>query len=191
MNRDKKRIRKEILGKRGALTEREVREHSLLIKEKLFGLREFKDAKLIMFYVSFRNEVRTEEMIEEAMASGKKIALPVTTPKKDMRPYLVFNLREDLAPGCFGIPEPKECPDREVNAKDIDMIVVPGVAFDREGGRIGFGQGFYDRFLHSILPRPFCVGLAFELQVLETLPLEKYDETLDAIITERQIYAAE
>jgi len=189
MNRDKKRIRKEILGKRGALTEREVREHSLLIKEKLFGLREFKDAKLIMFYVSFRNEVRTEEMIEEAMASGKKIALPVTTPKKDMKPYLVFNLREDLAPGRFGIPEPKERPDRKVNAKDIDMIVVPGVAFDREGGRIGFGQGFYDRFLNGTVS--FCVGLAFELQVVETLPLEKYDETLDAIITERQIYAAE
>ena len=82
MDRDKKRIRKEILKKRGALTERAVRGKSLLIKEKLFGLREFKDAKIIMFYVSFRNEVRTEEMIEGAMASGKKIALPVTTPKK-------------------------------------------------------------------------------------------------------------
>ena len=79
--------------------------------------------------------------------------------------------------------------DREVDIKKIDMIVVPGVAFDREGGRIGFGQGFYDRFLRGA--GPFCVGLAFELQVLETLPLEKYDETLDAIITERQIYAAE
>jgi len=206
MNELKSRIRKKILKKRGALNEREVREKSLIIKERFFRLREFKNAELIMFYASFKNEVRTEEMIEEAMASGKKIVLPVTTPKKEIRPYLILNLKEDLTAGRFGIPEPvpptrwDRADDREVNTKEIDMIIVPGVAFDRKGGRIGFGQGFYDRFLRSISPcasagqerhRPFCVGLSFEIQVLDNLPLEKYDEKLDMVITESQIYAAE
>ena len=190
MNENKNSIRKDALKKRRALSDREVREKSLLIKERLFELKEFKKAGLIMFYASFRNEVRTEEMIEEAMALGKKIAFPVTTPEKEMRAYLVFNLKKDLCPGAFGILEPKAISDREVHIKEIDMIIVPGVAFDRRGGRIGFGQGFYDRFLRSISPRPFCAGLGFEMQVLESLPLSIHDERLDAVITEKRVYAA-
>lgn len=187
----KRILRQEMLKLRMALSEQEVREKSFLIKEKLFGLSEFKEAGLIMFYVSFKNEVRTEEMIEEAMAAGKRIALPVTTSTKEIKPYLVFDLKKDLVPGRYGIPEPRIDRNREVEAREIDLIVVPGLAFDRRGYRLGFGAGYYDRFLRSLYasqPRPFCFGLAYEFQVVPLLPSEGHDEKLDMVITEKHIY---
>jgi 5-formyltetrahydrofolate cyclo-ligase len=202
MKRLKDKIRKEILAKRIALAEKDVREKSLLIKKKLFNLKEFKRAELIMFYASFKNEVRTLEMIEEAISLGKKAALPVTS-KQDgtIRPYLIFDIKKDLVPGYRGILEPKISNDvkeeRKINPEEIDMIIAPGIAFDKKGYRIGFGKGCYDRFLHSISSRtsrgaglsgPFCAGLAFEIQMVENLPREDYDERVDVVITERQIY---
>lgn len=199
MNELKSKIRKGVLKKRITLTEKEIIEKSLLIKEKLFNLEEFKKAGLIMFYSSFKNEVETGEMIEEAIALGKKIALPKTSRQDGIKPYLIFNLKKDLVPGLFGIPEPKAEAKREVNPEEIDMVIVPGIAFDRYGHRIGFGQGFYDCFLRSISPRigtlegqsrPFCVGLGFDFQIVDAIPADIYDERVDMVITESRIYEA-
>ena len=185
----KDNIRQEMLKRRLALSEQEVREKSFIIKEKLFGLSEFKEAGLIMFYAGFKNEVRTEEMIEESMAVGKRIALPVTASTKEIKPYLVFDLKKDLVPRGFGILEPRIEKKREIDTGEIDLIVVPGIAFDRRGYRLGFGAGYYDRFLHSLSPRPFCFGLAYEFQVVPLLPSEGHDEKLDMVITESHIYS--
>lgn len=187
----KEKIRRDLLRKRLALTEEEIREKSLLIKKKLFELKKFKEAEILMFYASFKNEVDTLDMIKEAITLGKDIALPVTLERGEIKPYHIQNLKEDIISGRFGIPEPKVSEEREVNIKEIDMIVVPGIAFDKYGCRIGFGQGFYDRFLHSVSPRPFCVGLGFEFQIVDAIPSQSYDEKLDMVITESHIYVSE
>ncbi len=199
MNELKYKLRKEVLKKRIALTEKEIKEKSLIIKERLFHLKEFKNAELIMFYFNFKNEVATWEMMEEAISLGKKVALPKTSMRGGIKPYLIFNLKEDLVPGLFGIPEPKAGAEKEVNPHEIDMVIVPGIVFDRYGHRVGFGRGFYDRFLRSISPqageseatsRPFRVGLGFELQIVDTIPADSYDERVDMVITETRIYEA-
>lgn len=189
MEEIKVNLRKEMLKRRLALNREEVMEKSLLIKEKLFELSQFKEAGLIMFYAGFKNEVGTDEMMEEAMALGKKIALPVTARTKDIKPYRVSDLKKDLAPGRFGILEPRIEKKSEIGAKEIDLIIVPGIAFDRRGYRLGFGAGCYDRFLHSLSPRPFSIGLAFEFQVVPRLPSEGHDEKLEMVITEKRIYS--
>lgn len=187
-NEAKGKIRREILGKRLRLAEEEIREKSLLIKDKLFGLNQFQKAKLIMFYASFKNEVRTWEMIEEAISCGKKVGLPVLSKKGDITPYLVRKLSRDVSEGRFGVPEPEPDESCKVNADEIDIVIVPGVAFDRLGRRIGFGKGCYDRFLRSVKPEVFCIGLAFEMQMVENIPVEEYDEKVDMVITETNIY---
>lgn len=189
MNDLKNKIRKEMVEKRDGLSEEAVQEKSRSIKEKLFSLKRFRDAGLVMFYSSFKNEVATGAMISDAISLKKKIALPVTLKKDSMiKPYMVNDPARDCIPGVFGISEPNRDICKEADAGEIDMIVVPGLAFDRKGYRIGFGAGFYDRFIHSIEPHVFCAGLAYEIQVTDSVPKEEYDERMDVVITEENIY---
>jgi len=185
---EKEKLRREILAERGKLSEEAVTEKSRKIKENLFGLPEFEKAKMVMFYVAKGKEVRTEEMIKESIKTGKTVVVPVSkVEERDLIPSLLLDYGE-LVPGTYGILEPREECRRPVPPEKLELIVVPGVAFDRQGNRLGFGRGFYDNFLGKVPSHVPCLSLAFELQIVEELPFTEKDVPVDGVVTEEDIY---
>lgn len=180
-------MRKEILEKRSKLTEEEIREKSNIIKEKLMGLDKFKKSKFIFSFISFGDEVDTHNIIKEALNLGKRIGVPITVPEK--RRLLVselYDFDKELELGYYNILTPKKEYIREVDPKEIDMVLVPGVVFTPDGYRIGYGGGYYDRFFNKN-DKLFKIGLCFDLQIAEKIPVDIYDIPVNCIITEKKI----
>jgi 5-formyltetrahydrofolate cyclo-ligase len=173
--KSKKDIRKEILDKRNGLIKDEVVGKSIRITDKLTSFEKFKDSRIIMAYMDFKNEVMTGFLTEHCLKLGKTLAFPL----KDHT--------NGLKPGTFGILEPVGELSRKIDPKEIDMVIVPGVAFDTKGNRIGYGAGYYDVFLKEVKDGCLKVGIAFELQVIENIPKEEHDVSLDAIVTESRV----
>jgi 5-formyltetrahydrofolate cyclo-ligase len=143
-----------------------------------------------MFYVSIPSEVHTLPLLSEAMAEGKRVVVPYM---KASRIHL-FHLTstDELAPGQFNILEPRrelrEAPGRSIDASQIDLVVVPGVAFDRHGGRLGHGRGYYDELLRRLRPGVPRIGLAYECQLFDQIPMLPHDMPMHKVITERMVY---
>lgn len=188
-NRDiKKRIRKEIITKRDALSENEINLKSNLIKDKLFHTNEYINSKTIFGFISFGSEINTHTLIEEIINDGKKVGVPYTYPKeKIMIVSEIKNLKNDLEIGNYGILTPRESELKPINPKDIDLVLVPGLAFDKKGYRVGYGGGYYDRFFEKINENAIKIGLAFDLQLVEENPRDRFDIPVDYIITENDI----
>jgi len=194
MNRDrenvikmKRKIRKSILEKLKHQKEEDRRQKSLAIKKKLFKTAVFRKAKKILLYVGKGYEVDTSPIINEALKKGKRIFLPVTNVKrKRLLISEISDLEKDTKLGCFRIYEPKPCVVKrsKIKARDLDLFVVPGIAFDRHLNRLGHGAGYYDRFLKNIPHKTPAISLAFDFQVLEgDLPTLSYDIPVTRIIT--------
>ena len=129
-----------------------------------------------MFYVSLKDEVNTLGMIDEAIATGKKVCVPVVIlHEKRLIAGGIRDRMQDLEKQHFGIYQPKPGRVEEVPLADIDLVVVPGVAFDRNNVRLGRGHGYYDRFLSSLSERTKAIGLAFDFQVVDHLPQDSHD----------------
>jgi len=181
---NKTRIRKKILAKLWMQDKAERVVKSDKIKRRLFKENCFKNAESVMFYVSKSYEVDTANMIEEALKKGKRVIVPVTNPKeKKLIPSEIKCPNKDLAKGLFGIREPKKECIKAVNIKDIDMVIVPGIAFDDEGNRIGHGQGYFDRFLKYLPKKTPTIGLAFKLQLVRRIKVLPWDIPVTKIIT--------
>src|SRR4030042_2595848 len=190
----KRIIRKEILGKRDSIPPSERKKKDILIQQRLFGLPEFRSAKAILFYASFRTEVDTTSMIEESLKMGKKVIVPKVDKKSHrLILYEIKDLRE-LSPGFMGIPEPS-LPDETIREiKDVDLAIIPGTTFDYSGNRLGYGAGYYDILLSGTEKSesthaektPF-VALAYEEQLIDSIPSEIHDVKVDIIITEREV----
>ncbi len=155
---------------------------SHLIAEQFWKLPAIQKARSILFYVSMPGEVDTSAMIEKAIFTGKRVALPIVEQnQRKLIPTVILSM-EDAHKGTYGIAEPHFDPDKALALKDLDAVVVPGLAFDRSLHRLGRGAGYYDRFL-SILPNSVAtVGLAFDFQLTECLPTEAHDIRLQQII---------
>ena len=185
---DKNDIRKASLAKRDALTKEEIEEKSRVIFEKLVELEEYKDAENILVYASMRSEVLTDDIILDALANGKKVFCPKVTDKNaGIMEFVRIMTLEDLKEGFFGIREPEISEDSEV-AGHLDpektLMIMPGAAFDRENNRIGYGGGFYDRYLNKN-PGFITLALAFECQIAEEpIPSDEYDVRPGALLTE-------
>jgi len=178
----KEEIRRKLLKQRARMSREEINRKGKRIKEHLFSLDAYKDAKAVMFYVSKGCEVPTHEMIKEALAQGKKVVVPVVVRENNtLLPSLIEDF-EELAEGAFGILEPREV--KPFDPLELDLILVPGIAFDRRGARIGHGAGFYDNFLSSLEEGKLTIGLAYAFQVLEHIPVTPNDVFVDLIITE-------
>lgn len=177
---EKAGIRTFVKKQRGRMSPDMHTEFSQRISAKLFSLEEYKKAKVIYCYIDVNNEVGTREIIEHSIQIGKEVAVPKV---KDniINFYRIYSLQE-VALGCFQIPEPvnRMIPDTP------DIIIVPGVAFSYRLERMGYGGGYYDRFLKE--SHAFKLGIAFEFQMFEKLPVEKHDITMDMILTEKQRY---
>jgi len=172
----KAQLRKQMLMKRNALSEKEIKEKSREIKEKLFSLPEFKEAETVAFYISKGSEVATREMIDEAIEKGKEIVVPVTNDEIEFVKY-----SSNLKIGKFGVPEPEH---RVPEEKEPDLVILPGLAFDLDLHRLGYGKGYYDKKLKSMKSKR--IGICFDLQVVDAIPRHEHDERLDLTITEKR-----
>jgi len=171
-----------MLEMRNRLKHPEIAKKSKTIQEFVIKSKEFESAKVVGTYYAVGSEVTTELVIKRATILGKKIALPRV--EEDKITFYEPSSTKSLIRGRFGILEPQ--PYEQMN--DIDILIVPGIAFDKKGNRLGYGMGFYDRLLSC--KRTFSIGLAYSFQLLENLPYDKYDKRLDAIASEDGIYYA-
>jgi 5-formyltetrahydrofolate cyclo-ligase len=175
----KEQIRRTMKERLAALAGEEYLAFNAGIREQFWDLRIVNQAKTVMIYYSINQEVETVSIIIELLRLDKKVALPVCTPEKDLRVGMIKSL-EELAPGKFGLMEPK--PGVPLLGPDeLDLVVVPGVAFDKQGNRLGHGAGYYDRFLTQT--DAYKLGLAYEFQVVDELPVEPHDSPLDGLLT--------
>lgn len=179
----KQNLRTSMLSRLNKLKEVDTAKKSFLVKEKLFQTLEFKKAKIILFYASLKNEVKTDTMIKESQAKGKVIGLPVVLEKeRKIVPFLVSDFDKQLAIGPYGIRQPKKEFSEPILLEDIDLVIVPGIAFDLKGNRLGRGKGYYDRFLKTLPKKTQRIGLAFDFQIVENLPHFEKDSPVNKVI---------
>ena len=181
---EKRKIRKEILAKLKSQSEVNIFKKSETVKKRLFELEEFKKAGCVVFYVSMRDEVDTHEMIDESIRIGKRIGVPVVVEgKKDLAISQITDRTRQLQEGPYGISQPEVKEIKPIPDGDIDLVLVPGLAFDKDGNRLGRGKGYYDRFLKR-LPKPsLTIGLCFDFQVVKSVPRLPRDIPVKMLIT--------
>lgn len=184
---DKKSLRKKVLENRSKLSKENILEYSEIIANKLYEMDFYKNAKRIMAFISFKDEIHTHDIIKTSIDKGKSIVVPITVP--ETRELKVSELRDfsELEMGYYDILTPKKEFIRLVDPNTIDLILVPGVVFAKDGYRIGYGGGYYDRFLSKLDKRVMKIGLAFDLQITDRVPTESFDIPVDLIITEKRI----
>ena len=183
----KERLRHDMLAKRDALSAEERFKKSSKIVSRLLEQPDIIKAKSIFIYVSFRSEVETHGIINSFLGQGKVVSVPFTDmDKKTIIPSIIKSVKNDLMPGTFGISEPiaeKLCP---MLVDDIDIVIMPGAVFNIKGCRVGYGGGFYDRFLQKrSIP---SYALAFDFQLVNEVPFNpEFDVRVDYIVTEQRI----
>ncbi len=183
----KKTIRREVLKKRDGLSPEVRAEKDSRIKERLFSLPEFLAAKTVLLYSSFRSEVETRTLIEESLKMGRRIVLPKVDREKHV--LVLYDIKDtcELAEGHMGIHEPYPADERMVTLEDIDLAVIPGAGFDRSGNRLGYGAGYYDILLSKSKKKTLVVALSYEEQIVDSIPAEAHDVTVDVIITDERV----
>lgn len=153
-------------------------------------LPEYAAAKTVMFYVDVRTEVRTRHDLQNALDSGKRIVVPYCV-EGELELFLLESM-DELEVGMYKILEPKAelrtVPAKKIDVAELDLIMVPGVAFDARGGRTGHGFGYYDKLLENAKPETPLVALAFECQMFPEIPMQDHDIFMDKIITEAKVY---
>lgn len=175
-------IRDKMRRRRSKLTDDEVREKSAVIKERLFCDEDFKNAKTVMMYTSAFKEPRTMPIIKKLLEDGKKVVLPISmTSNHTIVPTYLDDV-SDLKAGAYGILEPSVI--KEVEPSDIEVVVVPGIAFDAHKSRIGFGKGYYDKFLMNLQAKK--IALCYDFQIVDCLPVTDFDVPMDLIISEER-----
>jgi 5-formyltetrahydrofolate cyclo-ligase len=180
----KRAMRQRVLAARDALPEEARMAASRVIAERFGRRADFRSARAILVTLPFRNEWDTRVLVRAALAAGKTIAAPrVDAATRMLEPYAIADPDRDVVLSAQGIPEPaSHCP--WISRDAIDFVVVPGIAFDRDGHRLGYGGGFYDRLLPLLSPRAARVAGAFDLQIVPQVPVGPNDIGIDAIVTE-------
>ena len=190
MNKNNK-LRKQVLARRDAQAPVLQHDKSLRIGRTLLDLPLLNNCATLLIYVAFRSEVQTLPIITTLLESGKTVAVPLTLVReKRLRSIIIKDPEKDLSPGYCGIPEPKTSliHNKTIDPTVIDLVIAPGSVFDRQGGRLGYGGGYYDRFLAMKVPQATRIALAYELQIVDKIRLEPHDQTMDMIITENSVY---
>jgi 5-formyltetrahydrofolate cyclo-ligase len=186
---DKKReIREDMIKMMDAMPDTQRAKKTKAIEDRLFGFANFLEANISLLYMNGSHEVATENIIKKAMAFSKIIVLPAFDMEKfEMRLLKVDNLAKNLKPGPKGVLEPDDKLCKAVPIDCIDIAIVPGIAFDEKGARIGTGTGFYDRLIPELPITTRKVALAFEDQILQQIPMESHDRFVDIIVTDERI----
>lgn len=179
---DRQLLRRDMRRVRASLGDAFRQEASDEIMRRVLSLPEYAQAKRIFCYYSLAGEVRTVGLLREMLASGKEVYLPVTGPDKALTAVRLTAM-DAVHEGAFHVPEPDG--EEAAEPESIDLVLAPGLAFDLNGGRMGYGAGCYDRFL----PRCRCpvAALAFEAQLIECVPMEPHDQRMHLIVTEKRV----
>lgn len=175
-------LRKEMLQRLRNQKPETRNQKSNLIKNKLFSLKEFKKAKILMCYISLNTEVDTREIIKHALKLGKRVFAPIIEGDR-LGISELKDLDEDLERGPLKILQPKKRSLRLFSPAGLDVAVIPGLGFDKEGQRLGRGKGYFDRFLKELPKTVNTVGLAFDFQILESIPVSSHDIPVDFVIS--------
>lgn len=169
---------------REKLAEYDKKKNDSIIYSKLVKSDEYKRANCIFIYVSYKNEVETHNIITTALEDGKIVCVPkIISLKEGMKAVKILGFN-DLKVSKYGILEPALFVDNIIKPEQIDLVYLPGVAFDLKGGRIGYGGGFYDRFLSNLSKNTPRVALAYSFQIFDQVPMDEFDEHIDEVITE-------
>lgn len=178
---NKKAIREKILKMRDEISIDERKKYDEEIFNKVIKSGYYKEAKNIFIFVSYKTEVDTHKIIKKALEHGKTICVPKVISKKDGMYGAKINKFSDLKPGKYGILEPG-IENEKVKEQDIDLVLVPGAVFDMKGGRIGYGGGFYDRFLVKLREGVPKIAIAYNVQIIDKVPMDELDVRIDGII---------
>ena len=184
----KQTVRQEVLALRGELSAALRAAHSTAIAARLTAMPEYQRAKIVLGYMNFGHEFASELWVRQVLADGKKLILPRANPlTKLLDLYEVMDYETQLSEGAWGIREPiVELCTRVLSPDAIEFVLLPGVAFTREGARLGYGGGYYDKLLAGIPHRPVLVAAAFTLQVVQQLPQEATDQKVQWLVTEQE-----
>ena len=181
---DKAQLTQAVLAKLKQQTAESKRRKSDLILKKLKGKSEFRKGTVLMFYVATSDEVDTKPLLLEALREGREVVVPYMDRKTDsLISVQIHDPEAALRPGTYGILEPRHdlvCP---FDLNRLDLVLVPGIAFDKRGHRLGRGKGYYDRFLKTVPPHVKCFGLAFDFQIFKSVPTDDFDISVDRVIT--------
>ena len=186
--KDKQELRRKISKARDQLSKNERALKSRSIKMNILSQTEYINSQVIFCYFSFKSEVETFEIIKEGLNDNKKVCVPIID-RLSLKMFAseLTDIDNTLQQGYYGILEPKEKHIKECPIEEIDLVFLPGLAFDCKGYRLGYGKGFYDKFLQNKPSKLFLIGLAYELQVVKFLPAGSEDIPVNKIITEDRV----
>lgn len=184
----KSEIRSDIAAILNVLSDSEIKEKTKEIENRLFEFANFLESKIALLYINNSCEVISLDIIKRCFDLYKIVVLPATnTNQYEMKLMKIDNIDKDLKPGIKGILEPDADRCKIVPIESIDIAIIPGVAFDEKGGRIGSGDGYYDKLIPKLPITTRKVALAFESQILPQMPVESHDKHVDIIITDKRI----
>ncbi len=183
---DKQTLRRALLNRRNAIPPEVRRVKDRLIQENLTALEEYRRARVIFIFASFRSEVDTFGIMDHARAEGKSIVLPRVD--RDSRTLVLFSVpvSSRLRPGFMGIPEPDADAEQRTEITEVDLVVIPGACYDEAGNRLGYGGGYYDRLLSGLRESVPVIAPAYEEQIVGEVPAEPHDIRVHAIVTDRR-----
>ncbi len=178
-------IREDTIELRNSLTIEELEEYSFEISKKVIESKVYKEAKSIFIYISFGSEVETRNIIEDAFITGKRVYVPKTNKKLKEMIAVEINNFNNMTVDKWGILEPATVDNNNIG-KTFDLIIVPGVAFDRNGNRIGYGGGYYDKYINNLRDKHKLLALAYNVQIVNNIESEIHDIIIDYIVTENE-----
>lgn len=183
---DKQQIRTYYRTLRDTITPVQAESMGTQIANNLLSLPLVQQAGVVMGYSSFNSEVPTQKLLERLLAKRYTVVLPTTNLELQTMDAVRIDGLDELKPGNYGIAEPVSEPDNTLKPSLIDIVLLPGLAFDRKGHRIGYGKGYYDRFLPRC-PNAVRIGLAYDIQVTQALPFEPHDLPVHLIVTQKEV----
>lgn len=184
----KQAIRQRIIAQRQQIPKSERARWSRSIAARIAEMAPYRSAKMILAYMNFGAEFESEILVQQVLADGKTLLLPRVNPAmRELELYHVEDVDTQLAPGAYGIREPiaERC-ERLVKLEEIEFILMPGVAFGRDGARLGYGGGFFDKLLARMVHKPVLVACAYSMQVVANIPMEANDRRVDWLVTESE-----
>ena len=185
MKMDKFAIRQDMRRKRDAMTLDDVLNSSRAIEDKLFANKEFSSYQNVLFFLSFGNEVRTDEIIMRSLNDRKKVYVPrLIKRERRMEVCEITDMDQEFELGSYDIREPSRKNSKVVSPANVDAVIAPGLAFDRSGARIGYGGGYFDWLFKQLPEGALRLGVAYDFQVVDSIPQDSWDEKVQTIITE-------
>jgi len=183
MKMDKFAVRQEMRRRRNAMSLDDVLNLSRTIEDRLFACKEFSVCRDVMFFLSCDNEVRTDEMITRSLQEGKRVYVPrLVKRERRMEVCEITDMNQEFELGSYDIREPLN--SKVVSPSIIDAVIAPGLAFDRSGGRIGFGGGYFDWLFKQLPDEALRLGVAYEFQVMDSVPQDSWDERVQKIFAD-------